>query len=213
MTVWEHADELIGNDNVAFLHTDVMINNQLGDIWKQLDEYMTEKPERALGLTMHTSYDGYFDGFTVPDKFCLQPKRDPMKLHNFDNNICVWEFIKKYDYDQYEWALETQPIMICAHQFACSRAAFDYLGDKLYTVISKLRLADTGLWTPHMFERLIALYLARYGGNPVITSAFWHSASSGVSGPGEFSLYGPRPIRFYKIGSRWNGTHLFPKRG
>lgn len=203
LTVWEHADTLIGNNNIAFLHTDTMINDMVGNVWSQLNEFILENPNRSLGITMYKSYDGYFDGLIVPDKYHLLPKRDPMMLHHFDNNISVWEYIKKYDFDLYEWANDTQPIMICAHQFACSRNVFDYLGDKLFNILSKLKVGDTGLWTPHMFERLIALYLARHN-NPIITSAFWHYASSGISGPGELSLYGPRPIRFYKTASRWN---------
>src|SRR4051812_25431073 len=91
----------------------------------------------------------------------------------------------------------------CIPTSACSRKTFDELGSRLYAVAHRLRLQDAGFWTPHMFERFIALYLAKIGGPPVLSTCFWHYSSSGAFGPGELSLYGPRPRRYYRLATRW----------
>jgi len=200
LTVWEHADELIGNDNVAFLHTDTRMKYNPAFTWKRIGSILKHDPNKSIGLTVNavTSSD-----FILNDRECLTPKNDPMFLCQFGVGIRVWDYIKEYDPEIYEWAMDVQPTLICAHQFACTRSTLDYLGPKLYEVARKLRLRDTGLWTPHMFERLIALYLAKRG-DIVCTSAFLHHASSGVTGPGEQTLYGPKGYKFFKICTRWN---------
>lgn len=204
LTVWEHADQLIGDNHVAIIHSDIRPNYKPSQIWTKIEKWIKEDPERSIGLTVPASYMGLFDDWLIPDDFPITNKHDPMKLHAFDNNVYVWEFIKQYDYDIYEWAHDVNPRMIYSHQFACSRPVFDYLGNKLYDVAHRLRLQDAGFWTPHMFERLIGLYLAKKNPNPVLSTAFWHYASSGTFGPGDQSLYGPRALRFYKTHTRAN---------
>lgn len=203
LTVWEHADQLIGANNVAIMHTDIQPHFKAGEIWKKIEKSLEREPERPIGLTVPSSCIGLFDEWTIPDDFKIDPHNDPMRIHAFDNNIMVWDYIKKYDYDIYEWAVDTSPRMIYSHQFVCTRAMFDNLGNKLYNIVDRLRMGDVGLWTPHMFERLIALYLARCG-KPILTTAFWHYSSSGTFGPGEHSFYGPRALKFYKTCSRAN---------
>lgn len=202
LTVWEHADDIIGKNDVAFMHTDIVPNISLPNVWEGLSKLVADG--NTVGITMPSSHTGLYNELVVNASQYV-PKNDPYMLHEFDNNINVWEFIKKYDRDIYDWSMDTQPILIYSHQFMCSRAAFDKLGYRLYEMVQQLNLGDCGLWTPHMFERLIALYLAREN-NPIVTSAFWHNASSGIVGPGEQCLYGPRPFRYYRISKRYLQT-------
>ncbi len=204
LTIWEHADQLIGGDDVAIIHSDIALHFKPAETWKQINKWIRENPKRSVGLTVPSSYSHAWEDWLIPKSALFVPKFDPMKLHSFDNGIFVWDYIKTYDPDIYQWAMDTQPRLIYSHQFACSRATFDYLGAKLFEVVHRLRLQDTGFWIPHMFERLIALYLARYGGDPILSTCFWHYSSSGVFGPGELNLYGPRPRRYYRVLTRWN---------
>lgn len=204
LTVWEHADELIGDDDVAIIHSDITLHFKAAETWKKVQSWLREDKKRAVGLTAPSSFMHAWDDWLIPKDVPFVPKFDPYKLHSFDHGIRVWDFIKIYDHDTYTWAMDTQPRLVYSHQFACTRPTFDHLGGKLYEVAHRLRLQDVGFWTPHMFERLIALYLARYGGEPVLSTCFWHVSSSGAFGPGELSLYGPRPRRYYKLRTRWN---------
>lgn len=202
LTVWEHADQLIGDDNVMVMHSDIAPHFRPSKIWSKVERWIKDKPDRSIGITVPSSYVGLFEDWEIPLDFPITHMNDPMKLHAFDNGIYVWDFIKKYDYDTYEWAMDVNPRMIYSHQFACSRHVFDYLGHKLYDVACRLRLQDVGFWTPHVFERFIGLYLARMYSAPILSTAFWHYASSGTFGPGDQSLYGPRALKFYKTYTR-----------
>ena len=201
LTLWEHADELIGNDNIAVLHSDITINGTAGKVWGRLDGMLEDNPNEPVALTIPNTFAGLWNDWMVSDNHMLKPKYDPYKIHCFDNGIFVWDLIKKYDSDLYEFAFDEQPDMIYAHQFACSKAVFEDLGSNLYKIVRSLRLRDIGFWTPHMFERMIALYLAKQG-SPRLTTAFLHYQSSGVYGPGDHSLYGPRPLKYYHAVSK-----------
>lgn len=201
LTVWEHADQLIGENHVAILHTDITPSISPKQIWQNVINSISENDTNIIGMTMPQHYNGMIDDWIVPDTIKLNAKNDPMLLTAFDNNIHIWQFIKKYDYEIYQWCMDTDPRMIYSHQFACSRIIFDKLGEKLLDIVNRLKLSDIGLWTPHMFERLIALYLAKFG-NPIITKSFWHFSSSGAFGPGQHNLYGPRGRKYYNICSR-----------
>lgn len=203
LTTWEHADQLVGDNHVAFLHSDIDLHFKAAETWKRIDKSLSQSPDNALGLVVPAAYKGMWDEWLIPRDIPLVPLQDPFHIHAFDNGIFVWDYIKKYDSDIYDWAFDTQPKMIYSHQFACSRSTFDYLGNKLWEIAHKLRLNDTGFWTPHMFERLIALYLA-FKGEPILTTAFWHYQSSGAYGPGDHALYGPRPLKYYKVCTRAN---------
>lgn len=206
LTAWEHADELIGDDHVAILHTDITPHFKPTMTWQRLDDSLSLN--RPIGMTVAAAYKSWFDGdWEVPDSELFTTKMDPMLIHAFDHKIHVWDFIKQYDLDAYEYAMDVNPKMIYSHQFACTRKTFDTLGFNLLKVVNRLRLGDVGFWTPHMFERLIAVYLAKYGGEPILTTAFWHYSSSGAFGPGELSLYGPRGFRYYKTCSRIINNH------
>lgn len=203
LTVWEHADQLIGDNHVAIIHSDIDLHFKAGETWRKVHKSLDKNPTSSLALTIPVTHEGLWEDWLVPNEKLLIPNNDPYKIHCFDNSIFVWDLIREYDPDIHDWAFDTQPQMIYSHQFACSRETFDYLGNKLYNIASRLRLRDIGFWTPHMFERLIALYLA-YHGKPILTTAFLHYQSSGVYGPGDHSLYGPRPLRFYHTVTRAN---------
>jgi len=204
LTVWEHADALIGDNDVAIIHSDIEMHFNPGETWKKIDGWLRENPKRSVGLTAPSSAIGFWDGWEIPEEYPVTPDQDPFMRHCFDNKIHVWDFIKQYDRDLWDFAMDEKPDMIYSHQFACTRATFDQLGNKLYDIAHRLRLGDIGFWTPHMFERIIALFLAKYGGEPVLSTAFWHHASSAVAGPGELSLYGPRALKFYQVCTRAN---------
>jgi len=157
LTVWEHADNLIGDDNVAFLHTDIRPNFTAYKIWDKIDKHLKTDINSSIALTVSSIYKGLWQSWEVPNADFLNPHNDPYYLHCFDNGIFVWDIIKKYDPLLYEWAFDTKPKMIYGHQFACTRNTLDYLGYKLYSMISKMNLTDIGFWTPHVFERYISL--------------------------------------------------------
>ena len=200
LTIWEHADQLIDDDCVAIMHTDIELHSDVDETWEKIIQGASKS---SIGLTAPIRFRGIWNDWLIPDDALCTPADDPFYRHAFDNKIHVWDYIKKYDRDIFDFAMDTQPRLIYSHQFACSRSMFDILGSRLYKVASKLRLRDVGFWTPHMFERLIALYLAQHD-EVVLTTAFWHHASSGISGPGEQNLYGPRPFRYYRIMPRAN---------
>jgi hypothetical protein len=204
MTIWEHADELIGTDNVAIIHSDINLHFKPGETWRKVVGWLKEVPGRALGLTAPASHINIWDDWLIPQQALFVPKCDPMKLHSFDHGIHVWDQIKNYDADIYDWAMAEQPRLVYSHQFVCNRATFDALGQQLYRIAHRVRLQDSGFWTPHVFERLIALYLAKIGGPPLLTTCFWHYSSSGAFGPGDLSLYGPRPRKYYRLVTRYN---------
>ena len=201
LTVWEHADRLIGDDHVAFLHSDVEQSKDR-QIWETVHDAIDDKLDRAIGLTAPSAFRGLWRDGHIPDSIPLSPEHDPMLTHQFDHGVGVWDFIRKYDYPLFEWAMASQPRIVYAHQFALSRRAFDVLGSHLYSIVNKLRLQDTGLWTPHMFERIIGLSLVRHGGPALHLSGFWHNQSSGRPVAGGHGLYGPRPFRYYRPDKR-----------
>lgn len=198
LTVWEHADRLVGDDHVAFLHSDVEQDRGDRRAWEKVHAALDEAPDRAVGLTAPAAFRGLWRDGVIPDSIPLDPQHDPQLTHEFDHGVGVWDFIRKYDPSLFEWAMITQPRMVYAHQFAISRRSLDALGEHLHGVVNRLRLCDTGLWTPHMFERIIGLFLVRHGGPALHLSAFWHSQSSGRPVVGGHGLYGPRPFRYYR---------------
>lgn len=212
LTIWEHAKELLGEaDTVAILHSDTVPHYS----WPQLLDNLAPGLEeaRSIGLVAPSHYQGIWDSFEIPltTKF-LYPQYDPMALHAFDNQILIWDQVRRLDPDAYDYAMASQPAMIYSHQFACSRVIFEKLGHYLHRLISNMRLRDTGFWTPHVFERLLSLFLVREA-KSWLTTAFWHFSSSGAFGPGEQSLYGPRPLKYYhtKIKSREGSYASTPK--
>lgn len=188
LTVWKHIDKLI-TDQVAFLHSDVEINYDKGYTWDNIRKLANET---NIGLTSPIIFKNSFNEFVIRDQR-LHPKNDPMFESDFDFGINIWDYIKKYDHDMYDWAVNTQPQLIYAHQFACNKEVFYGLGEYLMNIVNMVKLNECGLWTPHIFERLIGLYLTKYS-QSINTTAFWHHQSSGF---GDNKLYGHRPVMYY----------------
>ncbi len=198
LTVWEHLDELVGDNDVAILHSDVTMHYDCNTTWSTINSLLADNTNKAIGLTVNSNLSSLWKDVLIPDTSMYIPRNDPMNLHDFDCNISVWKYLKEYDSDIYEWAMDTQPRLVYSHQFCCSKDTFNKFGYMLYKTASNFRLGDVGLWTPHVFERLVALYLARIGGDPILTTCFWHHSSSSSVGSGDLSLYGSRPRKYYK---------------
>lgn len=201
LTIWEHVNELVDSEDIiGFIHTDVRLNKNLDEIEANIKDLV--KQDISVGLTMPVGYKTTITEFWVPDGTSFRMLSDPYMNNAFDAGIFVWDFIKKYDRNLFEWGMETNPTMIYSHQFACSQNIFNELGYRLTKLVRNLNLSDIGLWVPHVFERYIALTLANLSKEIKLSTALWHSSSSGHSGPGELSLYGPRPRKFYRLTSR-----------
>ena len=52
LTVWEHADQLIGDNNVAIIHSDIKPNYKPSEIWSNIEKWIEEDPSRSVGLTV-----------------------------------------------------------------------------------------------------------------------------------------------------------------
>jgi hypothetical protein len=195
LTAWEHLDELIKSDVVAVLHTDVQRNYVDEQMWNDIVQ-MTKT--HSVGLTMPPDHSLNFKNRLLADTSKLRYKQDPYHVHSFDFGVDVWGIVKTVDKELYEWANRENPLMIYSHQFACSKRTFNKLGINLYKALSRINLADVGLWVPHVFERLIALNLAKLG-HVKITDCFRHFGSSGIKGHGELKLYGPREFKYFKL--------------
>ena len=193
LTIWEHISQLTKAHYVAVLHSDITMHRSGKDAtlltWHTVNNMLDNGV--PLGLTVHQGLAGGLRNTIAPVRLDYRPSNDPMFLNRFDNNISIWECIKKADQDLYDWALSTQPLMIYAHQFCCSISHFMQLGERLKAVASNMRLSDIGLWTPHVFERLVALNLARIGNGSNLCAAFLHHQSSA------HDLYGCRGFRYY----------------
>lgn len=185
LTISEHLESITYN-NIAILHSDTTAK----------DIYLLEEIEKEVSR-------GCSVGITVPPNYNGNHHRihdDPMMIHPFDSGVYVWDYIKKYDSKLHQWAIDNNPDMIWAHQFACQQSTLKALGAYLRKIASKLILADCGLWTPHMFERMIGVWLAMHT-EVVLIPAFTHHGSSSVFGQGELNLYGVRPRRYYNVRS------------
>lgn len=200
LTIWEHADELIGDDHVVIMHSDVVPHFDSAVVWNNIKSAL-DSSSSPLGIAVASTFSHAWKDWLVPESAPFTPKKDPLSIHDFDVNINVWDIIKRYEPEMYQYAFDVNPKLIYSHQFACTRKVFDDLGFRIKEVIDKLRLLDIGFWTPHVMERLIALFLAQ-AAEPVLTTAFWHFYSSGSKGPGDLSLYGPRPLKYYNVSTR-----------
>ncbi len=189
LTVWRHAAELIRTSHVAFLHSDVTQREPWVETLASADQ------RSAIGLTIPWHADPR--GVAV-DSDRYRYRRDPMLLHSFDAQMRVWDEVRRLDRDAWEYAEAENPPLVYSHQFLCPTPTFLNLAAYLYKHASRLRFHECGLWTPHVFERLLALWLARHT-TTKLTAAFLHHGSSSATGPGEHGLYGPRPLRYLQL--------------
>lgn len=193
LTVWKHADELLGDSDVMFLHTDIMPNHDMTAIF---DNVKANIKDHNIGMTISCEHKKIFPSLNIANHPIFTIDSDSMMSCEFDSGINVWDLINRYDYEAFQYVMNNKPQMIYSHQFACNREEFDRLGTKLNAVVEKMKFSDVGLWTPHVFERLIGIYLSH---NALLTSSFMHYASSSGVGSGDHKLYGPRPRKYYKI--------------
>ncbi len=195
LTVWEHADSLFVPGPVIISHTDVSPRFDFN--------YFLTVPSSdrfSIGTTI-PSYivDQYDDLIIDPSKFTY--RLDPWHISEFDGHLDVWDLIEALDPEAADFALNNDPIMIYSHQFFVDRKTFDELGSQLHEIVMPMRLEQCGLWTAHVFERIIAIRLAMMN-TPILTSMFSHLSSSGPKGPGGLTLYGPRAYKHFRMFSR-----------
>lgn len=167
LTVWEHADQLVGNDFVAFLDGRSKMNKTAAETWPILNDMIDE--DTSLGIASYNCFRGIND-LILPDDFRYF---DAFSNNAFDVNTYIWDMIKKYDNDAYNFAVESKPRIIMNSQFMCTRQVLDVLGYRLLLVVEKLRIRDVGMWTEKFVNRLLGIYLAQLTVT-VYTTAFWH---------------------------------------
>lgn len=198
LTIWRHIDDLADGNHVAVMHTDVLPNYKATEAWKTVNSIINESPYTPVGLSVPVN-----NGKMIYDGGLFTPANDPMQGHLFDGKYYVWDLLKAADEKAFAWANKHQPQLIYTHQFACSINVFKELGNRLFPVVADLRLREVGLWTPHVFERLIAIYLAmiaaEHNVKHVLTNVLDHKSSSAPTGPGQHKLYGVRPFRYFKV--------------
>lgn len=197
LTVWEHAQDLFDDSPVMILHTDIIPKFRVVETFDYLEHF----DKFACGLTVPSYHADKYGQLVIEDTDEYRASLDPWHLMKFDGIVDVWDLIKVIDPEAWEFAMDTDPVMIYSHQFAASRDVFDKLGYKLCQLVTQLKLGQCGLWTPHVFERIIAIRLAMEV-DPILTASFSHQSSSGPKGEGALTLYGPRPHKFLRLRSR-----------
>lgn len=199
LTMWEHIDEMYMNDGpVMISHTDIIPKFSVRET---IDYVENIEGDFAIGTTV-PSYDSEKHTKLVIENIDMyRASMDPWKLSLFDGTVDVWGLIKILDKEAWEFSMDTDPVMIYSHQFCASRRVFDNLCLKLSRIATQMRLGQCGLWTPHVFERIIAIRLAMET-NPVLLASFSHLSSSGPAGNGAMKLYGPRMHKFLRTTSR-----------
>lgn len=197
LTLWEHMYQLFDDSPIMLLHTDVQAMHRITkvvDLVSELDSFV-------CGITIPSYAADNYNDLVIADTDKYRCSMDPWRILQFDGVVDIWELIKIIDHEAWEFAMDTDPVMIYSHQFVASRDIFDKLGRKLCELVTQLRLGQCGLWTPHVFERIIAIRLAMEV-EPVLLAAFSHQSSSGPKGNGALTLYGPRSYKFLQLNSR-----------
>lgn len=195
LTLWEHSDDVFKDGPIVISHTDVIPRFLFSEL-----ESLAVGESFAIGTTVPSYSCDKYKTLVIDDdgfKFRL----DPWHISDFDGVIDIWELIRQIDKEVYEFAFDTNPTMIYSHQFCVSRDVFEKLGEQLCNIAMSLRLSQCGLWTAHVFERIIAVRLAMMV-KPILTSMFSHYTSSSPKGPGELTLYGPRAYKYFKMFSK-----------
>lgn len=195
LTVAEHLDEICTTDYIGFIHTDIELHLPPVATWGSISKLLLEG--NSVGISTGEGYRAAMEGI-FDNPLELTANRDPLIKTPFEPGIMVWDIIKTYDPGIAEWADSNNPLMIYGHQFCCHREVFRAAASRMLQIVSQLRLCDIGIWTPHVCERLWALYLANIGSTKLV-NAFWHKQASGHSGPGEYNLYGPRGFTYFKL--------------
>lgn len=195
LTVWEHSESLFIPGPVIISHTDVTPMFDFSEF-----ERILPNGRFSIGTTIPSYIIEKYDELMIdPTNFSF--RLDPWHIAQFDGYLDVWDLIEKLDPVAAEWALDNDPYMIYSHQFCVDRETFENLGSQLYDIVMPIRLEQCGLWTAHVFERIIAIRLAMMN-TPILTSMFSHLSSSGPKGPGSLTLYGPRAYKHFRMFSK-----------
>lgn len=197
LTIWEHIESISKGDYVGFLHTDIMPNTAHKKLWPKIFKSL-DKDKTSLGVSYPIDFDKrILNNWELDDDLVLRPSVDPMMRNWFDLEHSIWQIIRRLDPSIYEFAISKNPDMIYSHMFITSRKNFNILGSKLRRILDKLKAGELGLWTPHLFERLVGLYLAEISTVKNVC-AFKHYAGSSPLKPGSYSLYGTMAYRYFK---------------
>ena len=197
LTIWEHMNDLFDDSPIMILHTDITPLFRVADTLDYLEQF----DSFACGLTVPSYHANDYDQLVIEDADKYRCSVDPWQVMKFDGVVDIWDLIRVIDPEAWEFGMDTDPIMIYSHQFAASKDVFNKLGYKLCQLVTQLKLGQCGLWTPHVFERIIALRLAMET-EPRLLAAFSHQSSSGPKGDGALTLYGPRPHKYLRLKSR-----------
>lgn len=195
LTIWEHLDDIAPEGPISFLHTDI---NPLHNVINTVDLLLGKK-SFVCGLVIPEHHDKH-ESLIIDDVDFYRYSSDPWNIARFDGIVDILDLIRIVDKQSWEFANDTNPVMIYGHQFAVSRDIFNKVAMDVANIVMKLRLSQCGLWTPHVFERIWAIRFAMES-NPILLSSFSHKLSSG-SRESDTQYYGFRRFKYYKTKSR-----------
>lgn len=197
LTIWEHVENICKGSHIGFLHTDVKPFYKIKELWPKI-KIELDAAKCTLGVSFPMNYAEAQAGiWELNNDFVLKPSVDPMLHNRFDPEKSIWDVIKRIDPKIYDFALSENPTMLYSHMFFTSITNFKKLGFKLKNVLEKLSAIELGLWTPHLFERLVGLYLSEMSEVKNVC-AFEHIAGSSPLKPSSIALYGTRNYKYFK---------------
>lgn len=195
LSVWEHVDEMLIDGPIAFLHTDIIPQHNIIDVI----EFISNIESFACGLVIPEHHD-VGDSLQINNTDFYRYSMDPWHITKFDGIVDIIDLLRIVDSEAWEFANDTNPIMIYGHQFAVSRNIFNKVSLDIANIVSRMRIGQCGLWTPHVFERIWAIRFAMEI-EPILLSAFSHKLSSG-SRESDTQHYGIRPFKYMRTKSR-----------
>lgn len=191
LTACKHAKQLFNSGIVGFLHTDITPRFEPAEIWDTVTKSL--ETNNAVGMVIPAPLSAAVT--TIAPELHFTTDTDAYLYNDFSPGINIWRLIKEIDIELYEWAIATKPHLVIAHQFCCRLELLLQVGHQLNEYLNRIDLGSVGPCTPHVFERLVALLLAKYGGPPKLLAAFTHALSSHNAG---INLYGPKRYRYYQ---------------
>lgn len=190
LTSWQHMDQVFGQSHVAFVHDDITKTEYFDEGIELINSGPTSGA--SYGITTPSGINvGRLD-FTDSQHF--RCSNDPWWMSSFDMRVNVWAALREYDEEAYEYVKYNDIPMIYGHQFICTSDVFAKLGASMASVLDRVTLSNTGLWTPHVFERIIAIRLHMYSHSVHRLLNLYHHDLS--SGHGKNKLYGVREYKF-----------------
>jgi hypothetical protein len=197
LTIWEHMKYLCKGSHIGIVHTDIIPFYKKAELWTKIKSELAS-PRCTLGISFPMEYSEAQVGvWELKNEYVLRPSVDPMLHNRFDPERSIWDIIKRIDPKIYHFAISKDPTMLYSHMFFTSIDNFNKLGFKLKNALEKLSAIELGLWTPHLFERLVGLYLSEISDVKNVC-AFKHFAGSSPLKPSTFALYGTRNFKYFK---------------